>query len=136
MQIEFAKGDIEKLQDKILRKVSSELLAKANENMIQNGTPDMGFLLNSGILRKVSNTEYEVVYTAPYASCIEFGTSPHPVAAKHLLRWVRRKLSVRGKKEQVSAAYAIAKKIEQEGTDAQPFLRPAIKWVVGKYGLR
>jgi len=58
-----------------------------------------------------------------YGIDVEYGTSPHYVSAKHLLRWA--KLTLGDEK----AAYAVAKKIAMKGTEAQPFFRPAMDQV-------
>lgn len=58
-----------------------------------------------------------------YGIDVEFGTSPHYVSAKHLLRWAKLKLG------DENAAYAVAKKIAKFGTEAQPFFRPALDQV-------
>lgn len=63
-------------------------------------------------------------YDAPHAKWIEWGTPPHPVAAKHLVGWVNRRIGVRGKKA-TRIAYAVATKIKKEGVDPHPFVRPA-----------
>jgi hypothetical protein len=89
---------------------------------------------------------------AKYSSAVEFGRSPGtmpPIEGKKnknegILYWVRRKGIARGwsvktrrmskatdaqKQAEISMAWAIAKKIEQRGTQPQPFMRPAHeKW--------
>lgn len=80
-------------------------------------------LKKMGILRP-----YKVEISAPYASFVEYGTDPHPVSEEginELKRWAHLKLGL-SDKEAESAAYAIANKIRQCGTDAQPFFRPSI----------
>lgn len=66
-----------------------------------------------------------------YAVFVEFGTKPHfpPVEAvtgevEPLDRWVELKLSP---DDRESAAFQVARKIAQTGTDEQPFMRPAAK---------
>jgi HK97 gp10 family phage protein len=92
----------------------------------------------------------EIESAASYSSAVEFGRSPGtmpPVgdgSKEGILYWVRRKGIARGwsvktrrmskatdaqKQAEISMAWAIAKKIEQRGTQPQPFMRPAHeKW--------
>lgn len=63
-------------------------------------------------------------YDAPHAKYVEWGTPPHPVAARHLVGWVNRRLGIRGK-EATRVSYAVATKIRKEGVDPHPFIRPA-----------
>ncbi len=77
---------------------------------------------------------YTVTVEAPYASYIEYGTDPHPVSKegiKKLTNWAHNKLSI-SYDEAESVAYAIANKIRTQGTDPQPFFRPAIDAVEAK----
>lgn len=74
---------------------------------------------------------YTVKVDAPYASYIEYGTDLHPVSRegiKELTDWAHNKLSI-SYDEAESVAYSIANKIRHEGTDPQPFFRPAIQKV-------
>ncbi len=59
-------------------------------------------------------------YTAPYAPDVEEGTDPHHVPIEPLEVWARRVLG------DESLAGAVQTKIEQKGTDAQPFVEPGI----------
>ncbi len=90
--------------------------------------------VNEGLLKKSGHVEREylrkrIEYDALYAVFVEFGTRPHhlPVKAinEDLTRWCRLVLGL-SEKEANAAAWAIAKKIAREGTEAQPFLRPSI----------
>ena len=58
-----------------------------------------------------------------YGIDVEYGTSPHYVSAKHLQGWAKRVLGSR------ASAFAVAKKISEKGTEAQPFFRPAMDQV-------
>ena len=69
--------------------------------------------------------ELEVVFDAPHAAAIEFGTDPHFPPVEPLIGWAHRKLGL-SIKEAKKAGNAIAWKIFHEGTDPQPFFRPAI----------
>lgn len=61
-----------------------------------------------------------------YGPWVEFGTGPHWPPLAPLKEWARLVLG------DESAAYAIALKIAQKGTDAQPYLRPALDLARGK----
>jgi hypothetical protein len=82
---------------------------------------DTGELLASG------DKDYErfrkvVYYSAPHAKYIEFGTDAHMPPVEPLIKYASRKLKA-DNPEQVG--WAIAMKIKKEGTEPQPFLRPA-----------
>ena len=70
---------------------------------------------------------YFVYSDKAYARAMEYGTqAPHPLppeAYEDLQRWARIKLGDGG------LAFPIAKKIEEEGLNAQPFFRPALNEV-------
>lgn len=97
---------------------------------------DRGGLLQSGTPpRWENNKRISFFYDSPLAVWVEYGTDPHPVAAKHLEGWARRKLGLQGK-EAMRAAYAIANKIRKEGMAAHPFIRPAISQTEDKFNLQ
>lgn len=68
---------------------------------------------------------WEVGYDALHAPPMEYGTRPHRPPFNPIHRWVRRKLGIKGK-EGEKIAWAIVTTIEQCGSTANPFLRPAI----------
>jgi len=61
----------------------------------------------------------------PYAGAVEFGSEPHMPPIAPLKQWARRVLGLTDD-EAREAAWAIAKSIEDEGTEAQPHIRPAL----------
>lgn len=63
-------------------------------------------------------------YAAPYARYVEEGTRPHWAPIAPLKLWARRVLGDEG------AAYAVQRKIAQEGTDPQPFVGRGIDAMV------
>lgn len=65
-----------------------------------------------------------------YAPDVEFGTEPHDVNPDDLLLWVRRVLSIEDESEARRAAYLIARKIKEVGTQPQPHLRPGVEQAV------
>jgi hypothetical protein len=58
-----------------------------------------------------------------YAKGVEEGTKPHYVSPEDLVLWCQRKLNL-SREEAERASYAVSKKIQKEGTKAQPFLVP------------
>lgn len=110
-----------------VRAAAFRIQAGARRRLHEGGTTDTGRLANSiATEEEASGLDYRVGTNLNYATAIEYGlppgTRPDPEA---LQGWVRRKLGVRDPSEARSVAYAIAKKIERYGTDAQPYLHPA-----------
>lgn len=72
-----------------------------------------------------------------YAKGVEEGQKPHYVSPKDLVLWCQRKLNL-SRDEAERASYAVSKKIQKEGTKAQPFLVPGCitghKVWVSRYG--
>ena len=66
---------------------------------------------------------------------VEYGSVPHATSHTHLIRWVNRKLGIKGKKG-VSVAYAISKTIAIKGVDPRPYLRPALNEMIIRYKLK
>ena len=74
-------------------------------------------------------------YAAPHAENVEYGSPPHAVSAKRLMKWTEKKLRLKGKASQ-RAAYAVANKIKKEGIDPHPYIRPAIYEAERKFKLK
>lgn len=101
--------------------VESQLLL---EREVREHTPTSG----AGTLRDsigalpvtISETEVSggVGTSLSYALPVELGSRPHRPPVEPLTDWVRRKLGKKGK-EARSVAFAIARKIEREGTPAR-----------------
>jgi len=73
-------------------------------------------------------TSYILSDGVDYGIHVEYGTMPHIPPISPLIGWSRRVL------RDSKAAYAVRAKISKEGTDAQPFFRPAyhevqFKWI-------
>jgi hypothetical protein len=77
-------------------------------------------------------TSYDLIVgtNQDYAPDVEYGSEPHYVSADDLLLWVKRKLNIQDEDEAKKAAYFIAKKIREYGTEAQPHLRPGVQEAV------
>lgn len=108
----------------------------SQENIINNGTTDRGALLASGNPPEwKNNNKMEFDYDAPHTDDIEYGTDPHEVSFETIHSWVQRKLNIHGK-ESKSVALDIVNKIRKQGTDPQPFIRPAICSGIFRYNLK
>lgn len=105
---------MEDVIDAILTR-SQELVATSDGELKMSGHKESSFLDKS------------VVYDAPHAPFLEFGTSPHMPPYEPIEKWVHRNRANLGIKESEvpRAAEAIRWKIYKHGTEAQPFLRPA-----------
>ena len=117
--------------DSYLDKVVDSIFSRSQENIIKNGSSDTGQMLQSGNVNR-KFLEKEIVYSAPQSLWIEYGTEPHPVSKEgreNIKRWASRKLGVSGK-EADRVSWGIVKKINKEGSQAQPFVRPAIDEVL------
>ncbi len=122
---------VEARLERILDDVADAVLQLSQENLEAHGTTDTGFLAGSGDVESPDKLAREVIYRAPYSLYVEFGTPPHPVSRRGVERlenWGKRKLGVEGLGER------IAWKIRRQGTEPQPFLRPAMEEVRARLG--
>jgi len=122
---------------------------------------DEGMLKKSGHVERKFMNKW-VVYDAPYAEYVEYGTGPHWPPLQPLVDWAHRVLGLpyarkkgerakgfragkrlgfseaagmrEGTAEQVG--FLIAKKIAEKGTESQPYLRRALDEVAIKYQVR
>ena len=117
-----AAEDFLKLLDEGLTDVAEAVFTRSQELV----AVDEGMLKKSGHVED-AYLEKDIVYDAPYADDIEFGTDPHEVPFENIYDWVNRKRADFGIKP--SAVYIVAKNVRQKilerGTDPQPYLRPA-----------
>lgn len=116
---------VEELEEYILDTIADYIFQQSQENLIKNGSSDTGFLLRSGIVERNGKGSRKIKYDAEYADFVEYGTPPHMPPVKSLVGWAKRKLGL-NEEEAQKVAWAIAIKIKQEGTEAQPYLRPAL----------
>ena len=108
-----------------LKKVLFMSMLKMHELAVKYCPVNVGLLRNSINFypQQTGFTSYELAAGKEYASHVEFGTKPHYVSGKMLESWSQRKLGNKG------AGWAVAKKIAKVGTEAQPFMRPALDQV-------
>jgi len=114
---------LDDLADFILER--SQQMVPVNESMLKkSGYTDKKYLMKHiGYGKEVDGKEIG------YAMAVEFGSRPHylPVKAinEDLTRWAHLVLGL-NQKDANAAAWAISKKIAAVGTEAQPYLRPAV----------
>lgn len=133
MPEEIFKFDISAFKDleKLLKQLPEPLAKKALEDAARAGANLLrreirarapqgeGKLKRNILVKKNKRTKYAVNYKVGvagkiyYAHFIEFGTSPHLIAAK------RKKLLTDGQE-------AFGKEVQHPGQSARPFLRPAV----------
>lgn len=114
--------NLDKVLDKILDDLADYIFSNSQQNLINNGSVDTGFMLKTAnVQRKFMHKK--IVYPAPYSAFVEFGTQPHMPPVNSLIKWAQHKLKVKNPEK---VAWAIATKIKQEGIEPKPFLRPAI----------
>jgi uncharacterized protein YjiS (DUF1127 family) len=129
IDIEIKLPNLDPLKSKIIKAIDKGLddLADYIFQRSQELCPmDEGRLKDSGIVRK-DHLSKVVGYAAPHSIWLEFGTGPHTPPLEPLRKWVWRKRKDLGisEKQVERVARRIQKKIAKEGTEPQPYLRPA-----------
>lgn len=123
----FKLGEEEfKVIDEYMTDIITDLLNKTKEQIIKKELVNTGNLLQSGFI--IDNfLSKELIYDAPYAKSLEFGRLPGNLPPiDPLVEWIKQKGLSKGKKKDLSFAWAIAKKMEVLGTAPRPFFRDAI----------
>lgn len=108
-----------------VKKVLFKSVVKMQELAMLYAPVDTGRLRSS---IRISPTQpgsqlYTLTAGTEYAAAIEYGTNPHFTSYKNLTGWSNRVLG------DEKAAFAIRAAIAKRGTDAQPFMRPALDQV-------
>lgn len=120
-------AEVEKILDVWMEDFADTIFTLSQQNLVKNKSTDSGQLLNTGNVNRAFLSK-EVVYPAPHAVWVEYGTQPHPVSKKGILalqNWAKRKLGL-NEKQAKNAAWGIANKIRMKGMRPKPFLRPAL----------
>ena len=107
------------------KKVLFDCMIKMQELAVLYAPGDTG-LLRSRIKfypQSPGFLKYILTDGVEYGVDVEYGTDPHVVKLEPLLDWSRRVLGYE------DAAYAVANKIAKYGTEAKPFMRPALAQV-------
>ena len=113
--LEMDEQDLLDAVDQQLNNIADFILAKSQENIIQQDITDRGTLLQSGnvVRERLKKT---VVYSVPYADTIEFGRLPGSMPpVTNIQGWVFRKLGIKDVKKQKQIAWAIAQDIKKKG---------------------
>ena len=116
---------IKKSVDDLIKEATIKIFNLSQENLVKRGKVDTGELLRSGKFEL--GKEGKVIYDAPHAEFVEFGTRPHHVPIEPLKRWVRRRLRIANDEEAMNIAFAISNKIARYGLPPSRFLRDAIE---------
>lgn len=117
-----------------MKDAGAKILALAKTTIKKEKITSSGQLINSGSVFADKETGIiDIGFTAIHAPVVEFGRRagmrwPPPSAIR---AWVRRKLRVR-EQDIDGVAFVVSRKIQREGTKAQPFLLPAYKEIEGK----
>ena len=125
----------------IIQNWGNELIAQMRNNLTKNKSNASNQLLQS-MIGKVTTppTGYDLtVSMEDYYISVEDGQKPGTkVAQKNIYEWIENKADIQSKiisksPDKIAAtrslAYVITRKIFREGTQAKPFIRPALKQV-------
>lgn len=118
-------------------RTSQQLIIAARKNLKINGTDNTGRLRAS--LAVLSTNRQGLIYNTgtdvDYSLAIEEGTDPHNLSDNEVVDlgdWVKKKLGA-SNSALPFVLYAVASGIEEDGTDAQPYLGPAAVEVKAKH---
>ena len=122
--VKLTRNGKEKIRKKLYR-VGLRLNRLVKQKLTENGTVSSGVLRNSYEVNVSGDFRVSVGSPLKYARYVEFGTGPRDkYPPKQAIKdWVKRELNPENLE---SATWAVMTKIKEEGTDAQPHLRPAI----------
>jgi len=134
--LEVDEKSFKKFKKDLLTTIAMEIFSKSQQNLVEPDEKgriitDTGALLRSGNVETWTD-KAKIVYDAPYADFVEFGTDPHWVPIDVLVKWCKRKLRM-SDREAREVARRIQLKIAKKGTDPRRFLRNAIDEVRAKY---
>ncbi len=101
------------------------LVQRVKHEIQTRDLPDTGALVGSVHVKKKGRATM-VVVDAPHAGWIEYGTRPHRPPVQPLIEWAARKLGA-DEVEAVRIGWAVAAKIEREGTRAHGYFAAAMK---------
>ena len=130
--------------DRAMDDMADFVLDKADDNLRSGdfspakgkGAFDRGTLARSGRVER-KRLKKRVIYDAPHAPFMEFGTRPHLPPLEPILGWVKRKVRVQATRgarrkrrttdqEALKIANAIRWSIKKNGTLPRPFFRRAV----------
>lgn len=104
---------------KIMFRIGNNLVNSLVQQLSQNDSVDTGLLKNS-IRFEISDGKITIIMNG-YAKNVEWGTPVGTyVSPEQLKGWCKRKLG------DESLAFAVSKKIQEEGIEPRPFIRPVL----------
>ena len=129
IQFEVDPKSFKKFQKDFITLITSEIFTKSQENLVKPDEKgriitDTGELLQSGSF-DIFGENAKILYDAPHAEFIEFGTPPHAPPFLPIFKWAKRKLGL-PEKQAKQVARRIINKIKRSGTLPKRFLRNAI----------
>lgn len=122
------------IAEEVARAMADRIVELVVDNINKKGIANEGTLARSVGFEKVAERTYKVFVDVDYGKFVEYGTDPHMPPWAPINRWVRMKLGVSGSKLK-SVTAKVRNKIAEEGTDPQPFWRPAINQAKKEKGL-
>ena len=125
--------DVDKIEKEFTKEISDFLddvvdfvYERSQENIVANNSFGVtGNLYGKVTVDKKRPFEKHLIYEAPYAEEVEYGTLPHFVPPEVLEEWCRKKYGLTREAAE-RAAYFVSKKIAEVGIKEKPFLRPAM----------
>ena len=108
-----------------LIKFGMQIIAKAQEKLKENGSIATAFLRNSGKVLKKSDDSVEAGFDCHYAGAVEYGRKAGGMPPVQMIKQWLKKKRIGKEEERDGIAWAIAKEIADNGTEAHPFLEPA-----------
>lgn len=139
VEVKIETAGLNKALKRMCKTVIADLHSYAVQNIVKNATIDTGYLMKAVSFeqpKKVDELTVEgtIVFDAPYAACVEYGTYPGYYPPYHKIeKWVRRRLGIKKKSELREVTFKIIQHIHKHGTMPHPFFRPAIEMVKAKY---
>jgi len=132
MHVTIDKKQVEEALDEILEKIAEMFLEECKKSIKMLDAIASKQLINSGKVKKEDRGVYVVEFDAPYAGYVEFGTFPREKYPPHekIAKWLMDKFGY-DKRKANKLAWAIMKKIKDEGTPPKPFIRMTISRLCG-----
>lgn len=128
-QTDAAKAVQEGVDDALMDAVTAG--SNRMQEIVAAEATDTGQLLRSHILpERLSDGSIVTGFAAEYAKWVDRGTRPHWMPIQPLLGWARRTLG------DEDAAYAVQRKIADEGTDPVHFMREGVQTIKARLQVR
>jgi len=126
-ELEHQLNKVDKVKAEVYM-TSLDIQTQAKDNLRTQGGVDVGNLINTITVKLVKKgLQADIGPDAPYGEYVELGTRPHFPPVDPLEKWAHR----HGLEE--GAGYLIARAIARRGTQARPFLYPALFAFEGEF---